>query len=90
MLFEFKRITQLFMGQSLGNLEVINQRKDALAGDDLLPEPLVNGNEIIALGIVPGPRLGKICKKIYQMQLDNLLATKEQAIEQAKKLIESI
>ena len=45
------------------------------------------GRDLINMGIKPGPSMGKILKKLYQLQLDNEFETKEEGLKTAKKAI---
>jgi tRNA nucleotidyltransferase (CCA-adding enzyme) len=49
--------------------------------------PLVLGRDLIALGVEPGPAMGKILKRLYGMQLDNAFETRAQGIRAAEGLI---
>lgn len=42
-----------------------------------LPEPLLNGNDVMDLGFKPGPNFKKILKSIYHHQLENKISDKE-------------
>jgi len=50
-------------------------------------KPLIMGRDLIKLGVSPGPKMGKILKKLYQHQLDNDFETKKEGIKLAKKTI---
>ena len=50
-------------------------------------KPLIMGRDLINMGIKPGPSMGKILKKLYQLQLDNEFETKEEGLKTAKKVI---
>jgi tRNA nucleotidyltransferase (CCA-adding enzyme) len=49
--------------------------------------PLIMGRDLIELGVSPGPKMGRILKKLYQFQLDNEFETKEDGLKLAKKVI---
>lgn len=49
--------------------------------------PLILGRDLIALGVAPGPAMGKILKRLYEMQLDNAFETKAQGVRAAKSLL---
>ncbi|MBS3818708.1 CCA tRNA nucleotidyltransferase [bacterium] len=51
-------------------------------------QPLIMGRDLLRLGVSPGPKMGKILDKLYQLQLDNEFETKEEGLETAKKLME--
>ncbi|MCD6192640.1 MAG: hypothetical protein J7L26_04125, partial [Candidatus Aminicenantes bacterium] len=50
-------------------------------------QPIVMGRHLLKLGVEPGPLMGKILKKIYELQLDNEFQTLEEGLEIAKKIV---
>ena len=44
------------------------------------PEPILNGNILIRMGIKPGPRMGRLLRKAYSAQLDGLFLDEPSAI----------
>jgi len=50
-------------------------------------QPLIMGRDLKKMGVEPGPSMGKILKKLYQLQLDDEFRTKKQGLEIAKKII---
>ncbi len=50
-------------------------------------QPLIFGRDLIDFGISPGPEMGKILKKLYQLQLDNEFETRSKGLILAKKII---
>lgn len=51
-----------------------------------LPDPLINGHDLLDIGFIKGPIIGKILDIVRENQLDNILKTKEEAINFVKKL----
>ena len=51
------------------------------------PDPLLLGRHLLELGLQPGPRVGEITRAVYEMQLDGRVRTLDQAIDEARKLI---
>jgi tRNA nucleotidyltransferase/poly(A) polymerase len=51
-------------------------------------KPLVMGRDLIKLGVPPGPKMGRLIKKLYKAQLDNGFETKAQGLEKARRLVE--
>ena len=43
------------------------------------PEPLITGQDLLDMGVRPGPRLGGCLTAAYEAQLNELLKTKAQA-----------
>lgn len=50
-------------------------------------QPLIQGRDLIEMGVSPGPVMGKILKKLYQLQLDNEFETRPQGLKIARKII---
>jgi len=48
---------------------------------------LINGDDLLALGVKPGPQFRKIFQKIMNSRLNNKIHTKKQEIDFVKKLI---
>jgi tRNA nucleotidyltransferase (CCA-adding enzyme) len=53
------------------------------------PEPLLMGRDVVALGVAPGPAVGRILKAVYERQLDGAVTTPEEAITEARRLIDA-
>ncbi len=51
-------------------------------------KPLVMGRDLIALGVPPGPGMGRLLKKLYRAQLDNAFDTKAAGLARARRLLE--
>ncbi|MFN5438214.1 MAG: CCA tRNA nucleotidyltransferase, partial [Planctomyces sp.] len=45
------------------------------------PPPLISGNDVIARGIPPGPRIRTLLESIRNAQLDQLITTREEALQ---------
>ena len=62
-------------------------RARALGVEHAPPEPLLKGRHLVALGLEPGPRIGRILKQVYDRQLDGEIKTLDEATEAAKNLM---
>ena len=51
-------------------------------------QPLIRGRDLIALGVPPGPGMGRLLKELYQMQLDNTYETRDEGLETARRMLE--
>ena len=78
-LLSFQTAIQLADQQSLHALTAFQSRVDALGDTPLRPTPLLNGHDLMALGVPAGPRLGKLAKALYLAQLEGTVQTKAQA-----------
>jgi tRNA nucleotidyltransferase (CCA-adding enzyme) len=63
------------------------ERALAIGADKGPPPPLLLGRHVLALGVAPGPGVGKILKAVYELQLDGSVTSVDQAIEVAKALV---
>lgn len=50
--------------------------------------PIVMGRDLIALGVSPGPEMGRILKKLHGLQLDGAFQTQEEGLEAARRILE--
>ncbi len=50
-------------------------------------QPLIQGRDLIALGVPPGPAMGRFLKELYQMQLDNAYETREAGLVTVRRLL---
>ena len=63
------------------------ERSRELEVDQRPPEPLLLGRHLLELGVEPGPLMGEITRAVYEMQLDGRVRNLDEAIEEAKRLI---
>ena len=63
------------------------ERARALGVEHRPPAPILLGRHVLALGLPPGPRVGEILKAVYELQMDGKVATIEDAIAAAKRLL---
>jgi len=62
-------------------------RARALGVEHEPPRPLLLGRHLLALGLRPGPRIGRIVKEVYELQLDGRVTTEEEAVEAARRIL---
>lgn len=51
------------------------------------PDPILMGRHLIGLGMTPSPRFREILDKVYELQLDGVVTTLDQALERARSMI---
>jgi len=49
-----------------------------------LPEPLVTGQDLLAMGLAEGPALGRLLREVYDAQLNRQLPTRRKALRWAR------
>jgi poly(A) polymerase len=60
---------------------------EELKVEEIKPEPLITGNDLITLGLKPGPIFSEILDAIKNEQLEQKITTKEEALKKAKELV---
>ena len=60
-----------------------------LAETQIAPPPLISGDDLIGLGLTPGPLFKRVLDAVYDAQLEGGLRDKPEALELAKALAET-
>lgn len=60
------------------------ERLAELGAEALRPPPLLGGDDLIALGLTPGPRFKAILSELEDLQLEGSVTTREQALDHVK------
>src|SRR5947209_451253 len=69
----------------LDNYECLLRKREEFANEPIIPLPLVRGDDLMALGLKPGPKFGEILEAVETRQLEGALRTKEEALEWVKR-----
>jgi poly(A) polymerase len=80
-LLELTRIDAMAANGDLTHYHFCKEKRAELKDEEIHPEPLVRGRDLIALGLPPGPLFGQILAQIEEAQLGGELQTREQALE---------
>jgi tRNA nucleotidyltransferase/poly(A) polymerase len=83
---ELHRVDCLSSHGDLENFEFLLQKEKEFENEPLIPPPLVNGYDLIALGLSPGPRFGEILEKVQTAQLEGEIRSREDALALVRKL----
>jgi tRNA nucleotidyltransferase (CCA-adding enzyme) len=51
------------------------------------PEAILKGRDLLALGVPPGPEVGRVLRAVYERQLDGVVTTLEEAREEARRIL---
>jgi poly(A) polymerase len=68
----------------LDNYEFILRKREEFANEPIIPPALVRGDDLIALGLKPGPKFGEILEAVETRQLEGTLRTREAALDWVK------
>src|SRR5216110_4135250 len=69
----------------LDNYEFLQRKREEFANEPIIPPPLVRGDDLIALGLKPGPKFGEILEAVETRQLEGALRTREEALDWVRK-----
>ncbi len=85
-LAELWRADCLASGGSAEGYEALMARYRAMSAEEVRPDPLVTGHDLIAMGLAPGPRFADILRQVYDAQLEGRAGTKEEALGLARRI----
>lgn len=65
------------------------ERAQALEVQDRAPKPIILGRHLIALGVVPGPGMGRLLAACFEAQLDGVFHSLDEGLRYARHLLEA-
>lgn len=83
-LLELARIDALSSSGDLSNYEFCTNKLAEVSVEEMRPQPLINGRDLIAMGLEPGPIFGIILSAVEDAQLEGSITTREQALALAR------
>jgi poly(A) polymerase len=78
------RLDCLSSHADLSLYDFVRQKQAETPPEQIRPEPLITGNDLIALGYQPGPLFREILSAVEDQQLEGKLASREAALEFVK------
>jgi len=84
---ELHRADCLASHGDIQNYDFVKARLSEFKVEEIKPKAFINGKDLIELGLKPGPLFGKILSDIYDLQLEEKIADREEALLEVKKLI---
>ncbi|MBI4557994.1 MAG: CCA tRNA nucleotidyltransferase, partial [Candidatus Hydrogenedentes bacterium] len=78
-LLELCRLDCLASHRDLDNIHWIERYLQNLRPEEVAPEPLIRGDDLIAMGYAPGPVFAEILSAIEDAQLEGRVTTPEEA-----------
>lgn len=72
----------------LDNYYFLKKKIEEYAVEDLKPKPLISGNDLIALGMTPGPAMKPFLEEIYILQLEGRFKDREECLAWARNRLE--
>lgn len=86
---ELHRIDCLASHGQLDNYNYIIEKRAEITEDKLKPEPLIKGKDLIELGLKPSPIFGEILSEIYDLQLEEKITNRDEALDLVRQRIGS-
>lgn len=83
-LLELARIDALSSNGDLQYYRFCKERLAELKDEEIRPEPLLRGGDLIEMGFKPGPLFGQILRQVEDAQLGGELTTREEALAWVK------
>src|SRR5437773_5981612 len=82
---ELHRVDCASSHQMMDNYEFLLRKREQFANEPIIPPPLVRGDDLIALGMKPGPKFGEILEAVETLQLEGALKNREEALDWVKR-----
>jgi putative nucleotidyltransferase with HDIG domain len=76
---EQHRIDCLASHGDLSNWKFLKKKAKELSRDQIRPEPLLRGQDLIEMGYKPGPQMGQILRALEEAQLEGKVQTADEA-----------
>ena len=64
----------------LDNYEFMQAKAEEFSHEPLIPQPLLNGRDLMALGWQAGKQLGAVLTEVQNAQLEGIISTKDEAL----------
>jgi poly(A) polymerase len=74
------RIDCLGSNGLLDNYEFMQAKAEEFSHEPLIPQPLLNGRDLMALGWQAGKQLGAVLTEVQNAQLEGIISTKDEAL----------
>jgi poly(A) polymerase len=82
---EMHRIDCLASHGDLGIYEFLRQKIEQTPPEQIRPQPLLTGHDLLAMGYCPGPRFREILSAVEDAQLEGSATSREQAVELVRR-----
>ncbi len=69
----------------LDNYEFLQRKQEEFAHEPIIPPPLVKGDDLLSLGLKPGPRIGEILEAVETRQLEGGFKNRDEALAWVKQ-----
>ncbi len=70
----------------LEHFKFLKHQLETMSADEIDPPSLINGRDLLAMGLLPGRQIGSILEAVRTAQLEGTVQTREEALAMARKL----
>jgi poly(A) polymerase len=84
-LLALHRADALASGRPTDHVDYCERLLREWTAEDLCPAPLLTGEDLIRLGLEPGPVFKELLDAVREAQLDGTLRTKQEALDQVER-----
>jgi poly(A) polymerase len=84
---ELHRIDCQASHRNLENYEFLKTKAAELPPEVIKPQPLLTGHDLLTLGLKPGPKVGQILREVEELQLEERLKSRAEALAYAHKRV---
>ena len=81
---ELHRVDCASSHRMMENYDFLQQKRQEFANEPIIPPPLLRGDDLVALGLKPGPVFGEILEAVETRQLEGALRNREEALAWVK------
>src|SRR4051794_23516466 len=82
---ELHRVDCASSHRMMDNYEFLVAKREEFAHEPIIPPPLVRGEDLISLGLKPGPKFGEILEAVETRQLEGALKDRQSALDWIKR-----
>lgn len=75
---------------NMENYEFLRRKLKEFEAEEMKPKPLVNGHDLVRLGMKPGPGMKQLLEELYEMQLEKHFDGREGGLQAAEKLVRGL
>lgn len=87
---ELHRVDCLSSHGSLDIHQKLQQEREKFTVEEIKPKCFLNGQDVLARGMAPGPQVGDLLKAVYDLQLDGKVKNRDEALEWMDKKLKQL
>jgi poly(A) polymerase len=67
----------------LAHYDFVRAKIEELGQEEIRPPRLISGDDLLRIGYQEGPAIGRELRRLEEMQLEGLIRTRDEAVDQA-------